>query len=187
MEYNPTIQEVLDFLEINDIKYDIYTHPSLFTIEEALEYWNKIDATHVDGSGPLHCKNLFMRNHKGNRHYLISYDCHKNLDIHSLEHMLHQGKLSFASPERMERCLGVKPGSVCLFGLIHDINLENADPKELFENGHRVKFFYDADILKSDYVSFHPCDNTATVVISRDDFLKFLSLWGGESEALEIE
>lgn len=187
MEYNETIQEVLDFLKDNDIPYEIYTHPSLFTIEEALEYWAKIDASHCDGTGPLHCKNLFMRNHKGNRHYLISYNCHKQLDIHSLEHMLHQGKLSFGSPERLLRCLGVKPGSVGMFGLIHDMNLQDADPKELFENGHRMKFFYDADILKSEYVSFHPCDNTATVVIPVSGFRKFLEIWGGEAEALEID
>lgn len=101
--------------------------------------------------------------------------------------MLHQGKLSFASPERMERCLGVKPGSVCLFGLIHDIDLKDADPKELFDNGHRVKFFYDSELLNAKNVSFHPCDNTATVVISKEDFLKFIEIWGGEAEALTIE
>lgn len=185
--YNDTIQEVLNFLDSNNIEYKIYTHPSLFTIEEALEYWKKIDESHTDGSGPTHCKNLFMRNHKGNRHYLISYECHKNLDIHSLEHMLHQGKLSFASPERMERCLGVKPGSVCMFGLIHDMDLKDADPKELFENGHRVKFFFDKELLEAKYVSFHPCDNTATVVISHEGFIRFLEIWGGEAEALEIE
>jgi len=173
-EYNATISEVLSFLDAHSISWQIYTHPPLFTIEEALCYWKEIDSSHTDGSGPLHCKNLFMRNHKGNRHYLISYDCHKNLDIHSLEHLLRQGKLSFASEERMGRCLGVKPGSVCLFGLIHDMDLKDADPKELFENGHRVKFFFDRKILDAPYVSFHPCDNTATVVISRDDFIKFL-------------
>ena len=186
MEYNDTIREVLDFLEKHGIRYEIYTHPELFTIEEALEYWEKIDASHTDGTGPTHCKNLFMRNHKGNRHYLISYECHKQLDIHSLEHLLHQGKLSFGSPERLMRCLGVKPGSVGMFGLIHDMDLTGADPKELFDNGHRVKFFYDKDLLDATSVSFHPCDNTATVVISKDDFLKFLDIWGGEAEALDI-
>lgn len=185
--YPQKIQEVLDFLEDHGIKYEIYTHPVLFTIEEALEYWNKIDASHTDGTGPCHCKNLFMRNHKGNRHYLISYACRKQLDIHSLEHMLHQGKLSFGSPERLERCLGVKPGSVGMFGLIHDMTpLEGADPKELFENGHRMKFFYDSALLDAPAVSFHPCDNTATVVISKADFLRFLEIWGGEAEALDI-
>ncbi len=108
------ILRTLSWLDAHGIRYEVHYHPPLFTIEEALAYWKDIDSTH--------CKNLFFRNHKGNRHYLVSFECHKNLDIHSLEHLLHQGKLSFASPERMERCLGVSPGSVCAFGLINDID-----------------------------------------------------------------
>ena len=173
------IQKTISWLEEHGIPYEIHYHPPINTIEECLAYWKDIDA--------VHCKNLFMRNHKGNRHYLISFECHKDLDIHSLEHMLHQGKLSFASPERMERCLGVCPGSVCAFGLINDMDIAaEADPKELFENGHRVKYFLDRDLLSAPKVSFHPCDNTASVVLANDMFLKFLSLWGGEYEWLEI-
>lgn len=173
------VQKTLSWLEEHDIPYEVHYHPPLFTIEECLAYWKDIKATH--------CKNLFMRNHKGNRHYLISYECHKNLDIHALEHMLHQGKLSFASPERMERCLGVAPGSVCAFGLINDIGVQDtADPKELFDNGHRVKYFLDKDLQTAEKVSFHPCDNTASVVLTHDMFMKFLTLWGGEYEWLEI-
>lgn len=61
----------------------------------------------------------------------------------------------------------------------------NPDPKELFENGHRVKFYIDQDLRTADRISFHPCDNTASVVIGRDDFLRFLMLWGGEYEWLD--
>lgn len=178
------MRRVRDFLETAGIEYEIHFHPPLFTITEALEYWKDIDATH--------CKNLFMRNHKGNRHYLISFECHKEFDIHGLEHVLHQGKLSFASPERMSRCLGLRPGSVSPFGLINDINLGNdieqggADPKELFDNGHRVKLYLDADIRDASRVSFHPCDNTASVVITHDGLMKFLELWGGETEWIEV-
>lgn len=173
-------RKVLDFLKDNGISYELYEHPELSSIEECLEYWKDIhDATH--------CKNLFFRNHKGNRHYLVSMECHKDLDIHGLEHRLRQGKLSFASEERMMRCLGVHPGSVCAFGLINDMDLTDANPKELFENGHRVKYYIDKDLLDSKKVSFHPCENTASVVISKDDFLKFLGIWGGEVEWLDIE
>ena len=172
-------KKVLDFLETNDIKYEIYEHPALSSIEECLEYWKDIHDA-------VHCKNLFFRNHKGNRHYLISLECHKDLDIHGLEHQLHQGKLSFASEERMMRCLGVHPGSVCAYGLINDINIPDANPKELFENGHRVKYYLDRSLLDSRKISFHPCENTASVVISKDDFLRFLDIWGGEVEWLDI-
>ncbi|NMB37445.1 MAG: prolyl-tRNA synthetase associated domain-containing protein [Bacteroidales bacterium] len=182
MKYNETITGVLDFLENAGIEYKIYTHPPLPTIEMAMEYWKEIDSTH--------CKNLFFRNHKGNRHYLVIFECHKNLDIARLEKALKQGKLSFASPERMERCLGLKPGSVSLFGLINDMGLENrtdVNPKELFPNGHRVKLYLDKDLQQSELISFHPCDNTASVTISQADFRRFLELWGGEVEWIEVK
>ena len=87
----------------------------------------------------------------------------------------------------MDRCLGVAPGSVCAFGLINDIDIaDSADPKELFENGHRVKYFLDKDLQKAEKVSFHPCDNTASVVLTHDMFLMFLDIWGGEIEWIEI-
>lgn len=64
--------------------------------------------------------------------------------------------------------------------------LRTAAPKELFENGHRVKYFLDSDLRTADKVSFHPCDNTASVVLSNEMFLKFLEIWGGEYEWLDI-
>ena len=187
---NPRIAEVLDFLEKHGLGYMLHTHPPLPTIELALEYWKEIDS--------VHCKNLFFRNHKGNRHYLVVFECHKELAIHSLEHMLKQGKLSFASPERMERCLGLLPGSVSPLGLIHDMDLaqqkedgtfvpnDGVAMKELFPNGHRVKLFLDKDLQQAERISFHPCDNTASAVLSNADFMKFLEIWGGEYEWLDI-
>lgn len=172
-------RRTLDFLTEHGIGYELYTHPPLPTVKAALEYWKDVDATH--------CKNLFFRNHKGNRHYLVVLECHKELDIHGLEHLLHQGKLSFASEERMLRCLGLRPGSVSPLGLINDIGIAGtADPKELFDNGHRVKLFLDSDLKKSEKLSFHPCENTSGAVISNADFMKFLGIWDGEIEWIDI-
>ena len=113
------------------------------------------------------------------------FECHKELAIHSLEHMLRQGKLSFASAERMERCLGLLPGSVSPLGLMHDPQVQELT-KEHFPNGHRVKLFLDQDLRTAERISFHPCDNTASVIISNEDFMRFLELWGGEWEWLDV-
>ena len=177
MTGNPRIDEVLLFLDKHSLGYELHTHPPLPTIELALEYWKEIDS--------VHCKNLFFRNHKGNRHYLVVFECHKELAIHSLEHMLKQGKLSFASAERMERCLGLLPGSVSPLGLMHDLETKELT-KEHFPNGHRVKLFLDRDLQIAERISFHPCDNTASVVLSNSDFMRFLEIWGGEYEWLDV-
>ncbi|MCC8070651.1 MAG: prolyl-tRNA synthetase associated domain-containing protein [Bacteroidales bacterium] len=161
----PREQIVREWLDSHDIPYTIYYHPESPTIEIAKQYWLP------DGS--LHCKNLFFRNHKGNRHYLVCFDCDKDLDIHQLEQKLHQGKLTFASPQRMERYLGLEPGSVSPFGLIND--------KE-----HHVTLFLDKKIKEMELLSFHPNDSRATLVIARPDFERYLQILGNPLEFLEI-
>ncbi len=146
-------EKVLQLLSELDIKYELYEHPPVPTVEDALPYWDKIDATH--------CKNLFFRNHKGNRHYLVILKHNRKLNIRDLEQRLKQGKISFASPQRMERYLGLSGGSVSVFGLIND------------EENH-VHLFLDDGLRSADKISFHPNENNATVVISSQSFIKFL-------------
>ena len=147
------------------IAYTWYEHPEAPTIEAARRYWRD------DGS--KHCKNLFFRNHKGNRHYLVCFDCERNLAIHDLEHRLRQGKLSFASEQRMERWLGLRPGSVSPFGLIND-------------PARHVHLFLDASLQRLPAYSFHPNDNRSTVVISREEFLRYLAAVGNTYEFIEL-
>ena len=159
------IKKVLDFLDGKGFVYDYYEHPEAPTIAIAKEFWRQ------DGS--KHCKNLFFRNHKGNRHYLVALDCEHDLDIHDLEQRLHQGKLSFASPQRMEKYLGITPGSVSPFGLIND------------EENH-VHLFLDENLQHYDLLSFHPNDNRATVVISKAEFARYLQEVGNTFEYIQM-
>ena len=158
-------ERVFDFLQQQDIEYSFYTHPEAPTIEIARQYW------HNDGS--KHCKNLFFRNHKGNRHYLVVFDSEQSLAIHDLEQRLKQGKLSFASEQRMDRYLGLKPGSVSPFGLINDTE-------------NHVHLFLDKNLLNYPSLSFHPNDNRATVVISQQMFAKYLEAVGNTFEYIEL-
>ena len=158
-------KKVFDTLERLNIPYEVYEHPPLDTIEIALEYWKDIDATH--------CKNLFFRNHKGNRHYLVIVKDTTPFSIHSLEKKLKQGKLSFGSEKRLAKYLGVKPGSVSPFGLINDAE-------------HHVYLFIDQQLKQSDKISFHPNDNTASLKISKEGFLTFLEKSGNPYEFIDL-
>jgi len=167
METKRGQQKVYEVLDSLGIAYEYYAHPPLPTAEEAhkymLENWNS------RGEETTFCKNLFMRNHKGNRHFLIILSALSQFDIHELEKKLRQGKLSFSSEPRLEKYMGLKPGSVSLFGLVND------SPKH-------VHVFIDKDLLSAQKLSFHPNDNTASLVISKEDMLKFLQSTGNSYE-----
>ena len=158
-------EKVLKVLDTLSISYEIYEHQPLPTIEIAMEVWKDIDSTH--------CKNLFFRNHKGNRHYLVILRSNHALDIHDLEKRLKQGKISFASQKRMDKYLGVQAGSVSPFGLIND------------QENH-VHLFLDQNLKESEKISFHPNINTASLVISFSDFKKYLDWVGNSYEFLEL-
>ena len=157
--------KVFGWLDEHGIKYTWYEHPEAPTIEIAQQYWC------ADGS--KHCKNLFFRNHKGNRHYLVVFDSLQSMAIHDLEKSLHQGKLSFASTERMDKWLGLRPGSVSPFGLIND-------------GENHVHLFLDETLREQKSLSFHPNDNRFTVVISREEFTKYLDAVGNSYEYIKL-
>lgn len=157
-------KKVFEKLEELEIPFEIYEHPPLDTIEIALDYWKDIDS--------MHCKNLFFRNHKGNRHYLVIIKDTTPFSIRSLEQKLKQGKLTFSSEKRLMKYLGVTPGSVSPFGLINDTE-------------HHVHLFIDEQLQKADKISFHPNDNTASLVINYTDLLKFLDVMGNTYEFID--
>lgn len=160
------IDKVTAFLDKINIKYTLHNHPSLATIEDVLKYRGNIPGEH--------CKNLFFRNHKGDRHYLVLLKCTRQLNVHDLEKNLKQGKLTFASKERMLKYLGLEPGSVSPFGLIND-------------SEHHVKLFIDKDLDQTDIICFHPNDNRASVSIKWDDFILFLNFCGNEYDFVIVD
>lgn len=159
------IQQVLDVLTELEIAYEMHEHPPLPTIEKAMEYWGDIEA--------VHCKNIFFRNHKGSRHYLVILKHTAKLDIRDLEQRLKQGKLTFASIKRLQRYLCIEPGSVSPFGLINDTE-------------NHVHVFFDKNLLTAKKISFHPNLNTASVVIDFEDFIKYMDWTGNSYEFLKL-
>ena len=156
------LYEVLDKLGIS---FDYHEHPPLNTIEEAIVHWKDFNSGR--------CKNIFFRNHKGNRHYLVVLEHLRQLDIHDLEKRLRQGKLTFASDSRLMKYLGVEPGSVSPFGLINDTE-------------NHVHLFIDEQLNDFERLAFHPNVNTASLVIAKSDFLRFLEFTGNSYEFIKL-
>ncbi|MGL5348927.1 MAG: prolyl-tRNA synthetase associated domain-containing protein [Peptostreptococcaceae bacterium] len=144
------VYKVLNELEIN---YTRFEHKPVYTVEEV----NELDIN-IPGVG---LKNLFLRNKKGNEHYLVIVEENKRVDLKELSAKIGTISLSFASPERLEKYLGLTPGAVTPFGLIND-------------QDKRVKVILDKNIKLAKQVGFHPNVNTATIVINYIDFQKYL-------------
>ncbi len=139
------------------IAYTRHEHPPVATVDEAVLYWSGIEA--------VHCKNLFLRNQKGNRHYLVVLKHDKRADLKTVADQIGDGKLSFASAERLMTHLGLTPGSVSPFGLINDTD-------------HDVRLILDTDLKSADRLGFHPNINTVTFTIAAADFSKFVEACG---------
>jgi Ala-tRNA(Pro) deacylase len=156
------VREALDRLGIPYVRHE---HPPVFTVEEAEIHWRAVRGTH--------CKNLFLRNNKGNRHYLVVAEASRPVDLKALTRALGEDRLSFGSPERLMKHLGLAPGAVSPFGLLNN-------------EVHDVRVVVDAGLKSADRLAFHPNVNTATLEIARPDFEKFLAQSGNPVRWVEL-
>ena len=150
MDPAPPVYAALDAL---GIAYERHEHPAVFNAEDASKFWDPIPG--------VQCKNLFLRNKKGDRHYLVVLEISKRADLKEIVKLVGDDRLSFGSPERLMAELGLTPGSVSPFGLIND-----ADGS--------VRVLIDQDLKTADRLIFHPNINTASVVVSWADLERFL-------------
>jgi Ala-tRNA(Pro) deacylase len=158
-------QELYEMLSRLSIDFEYHEHPPVATIDDARIHWKEFNSGR--------CKNIFFRNHKGDRHYLVILEHLRQLNIRDLEKRVKQGKLSFASDQRLKKFLGVEPGSVSPFGLIND-------------KDHHVHLFLDEKLNEFIRLSFHPNINTASLIISKTDFIKFLDHLGNSYEFIKL-
>ena len=151
MDPAPPVYAALDAL---GIPYERHEHPAVFNAEQAAQHWGRIGATQ--------CKNLFLRNKKGDRHYLVVLEISKRADLKEIVQLVVDDRLSFGSPERLMTHLGLTPGSVSPFGLLNDA-------------GGSVRVLIDQDLRGAERLIFHPNINTASLVVSWGDLETFLA------------
>ena len=144
-------------LDALGISYERFEHPPVFTSQDAETVWAGIPGRGV--------KNLFLRNKKGNRHYLVVLPVEKEADLRHLVKVIGDDRLSFGSAERLATHLGVTPGSVSPFGLLND-------------DGHSVQVILDVDLREGGRLIFHPNLNSHSLTISREESQRFLESTG---------
>ena len=155
---------VLQTLAERNIPYQLWEHSAVYTIEE-------MDALDLPAPEAV-VKNLFLRDAKGRRYFLVVLSKEKQADLRALGERLGV-KLSFASPERLAACMGLEKGSVTPFGVLND-------------QERKVEVLLDQDLRTRPLVAVHPNENTATVALAPEDLLQVLEDHGNPVTWLEL-
>lgn len=155
---------VLQTLAERNIPYQLWEHPAVYTIEE-------MDALDLPAPEAV-VKNLFLRDAKGRRYFLVVLSKEKQADLRALGERLGV-KLSFASSERLAACMGLEKGSVTPFGVLND-------------QERKVEVLLDQDLRTRPLVAVHPNENTATVALAPEDLLQVLEDHGNPVTWLEL-
>jgi Ala-tRNA(Pro) deacylase len=150
-----TEADIYQFLADNQIHYLRYEHPPVYTCDEA-----SLQLPDAPGAAT---KNLLLTSPGSNRYYLLVAAGEKRIHFKKLGKILGEKKLHFAREMDLINYLGVNQGAVTLLGIIND-----------WEN--RVMVIIDSDLKQAQALQCHPLVNTATLVISLNDLVRFLSL-----------
>ena len=156
---------VYDTLDKMQIAYDVVEHPPAFTTEDADKYIKDIDC--------IRTKTLFLCNKKKAAFYLLVLDQSKRLDFKKFEDLVSEKKIRFCSPEQLMEKMQLIPGAVSLFGILNNKEKD-------------IRVILDKEMLTGQRISFHPNDNTKTVLISEEDMYRFIEEHGFEYKAIEI-
>lgn len=156
---------MLDILAHHHIDYLRVDHPPVFTCEEA--------AQHVPAIVGAETKNLFLRDEKRSRYFLLGLPAHKSADLKLLAPLLGAKRLTLASADELQQMLGVSPGSVTLLATCNDVE-------------KRVQVVVDSELWESERVLCHPLVNTTTLSILRDDLARFFALTGHALQVLNV-
>lgn len=139
-----------DLLDSLGVQYERVDHPAAETMEACAEI-DKILGCEM-------CKNLFLSNRQKTDFYLLLMKGDKPFKTKDVSHELGLSRLSFADADDMEKYLDITPGSVSVLGLMNDKDC-------------RVRLLIDSDLLSDEYIGCHPCINTSSLKIRREDLI----------------
>jgi len=153
------------FLAQHRIDADRHDHPPVMTVEESERLVPPLPVAKT--------KNLFLRDKKGARHFLVTVPHHLAVDLNTLGDVLGAGRLGFASADRLSQHLGITPGSVSLLALVNDAT-------------HAVEFVIDRRLWEAPAVHAHPLVNSATMVIPHASLERFLRATGHAPRVIDV-
>ncbi len=147
------------------IEYERVDHPAVYTMEE-------MDSLGIFNKGVVG-KNLFLRDNKGHRHFLVFVFGDKHANLEAIQNELGIKHVSFGSAERLDRYLGLTKGSVSPLGVINDKDAA-------------VEFIIDKEFADYPCVGVHPNQNTSTVWLTFEDLMKVIKENGNKIDFINI-
>jgi Ala-tRNA(Pro) deacylase len=147
---------LLTLLQALDIPYTHHHHPPFFTVAEGQAFEAGVQGAHG--------RNLFLRDQKKTRYFLVTARNETAIDLKKLAAALDVKKLSFGSAEDLWEMLGVRPGSVCPYAILND-------------RARRVQLVLESAMMAvtDGPLNFHPLINTQTIGVDARDMLKLLT------------
>ena len=158
-------EQVLARLDAMGVPYTLEEHPAVFTIGE-------MEKLGINRRGEV-CKNLFLRDQKGRRHFLVVLPGEKRADLEALRLQLGCSKLGFASAQRLEQHLGPHQGEVTPLGVLND-------------REHAVEVVFDRQLEGAPVLGVHPNDNTATLWMTFADIRRVVEQNGNPISYVEL-
>ena len=154
------ITKVTNYLDGLGVSYQLLRHPAVVTTEESRA------VVHVDGCAS--CKSLYVKDKKSDNYYMVVLPATKRANMRSLAAYVGCAKFEFATEDKLFEHLQVHRGSVSPYAYLNE------------KPTYSAKLLIDKDVWNASKIKFHPCDNTATVVVSGADFRKFIDSIGKE-------
>lgn len=156
-------EEVYAFLEAQAISYRVHEHEAVFTVAES--------SVKLPEKEPV--KTLLVTDDKKQQVWMVAMRGLHRLDMKSLARACAVKKMQFVRPERVEELVGVRPGSVSIFGLLHP-------------GAQNIQVIIDESLMQEPELGFHPNDNTATVFLKPEDVLTIIMATNHEYRILQV-
>ena len=152
-------------LDALGIAHRTYSHPAVFTVEEA---------TALRGALPGgHCKSLFLKDKKSGLWLVVALE-ERRIDLKRLADALGAPRFSFGNADLLWEVLGVTPGSVTPFALAND-------------TARWVSVVLDEGMLECDPLNYHPLRNDRTTAVAAADLLRFISSCGHQPHIVDLD
>ena len=156
---------VLSVLADLSVPYEWTEHPAAYTMEDMERYG-------LTKAGMI-CKNLFLRDFKGKRHFLVVLAGSKKADLKLIASQIGSSALSFASEKRLSDILNLQTGEVTPLGIVND-------------REHTTEIVFDKELISVKRLGVHPNINTATLWISFDGLLTYINHFGNNIAYITI-